>query len=310
MEKKILVAVDNSVHAMGAVHYAAQMAAVLPELGFTLLHVQPALSQYLTDEAKGKPSARRALEKLMTENDAKARETLEAAAQRMVRKGVQEGRIEQITTPRNKGVADDILALGSVKSYDAILVGRRGSSHLREWLMGSVTANLVEHSGVIPVWVIDGTVASTKVMLAADGSRSTLRALDHLAFMLSGRPSPKIHILHVRPRFKDYCEIVLEEDASRGAETVLRDEDQQCMDDFHRQALAVLGKNGIDQGALNVTTLDGKLSIPRSIRAYARDNGYGTVVLGRRGRSKSPFVGSVSRGLLQKADDMALWVVP
>jgi nucleotide-binding universal stress UspA family protein len=310
MEKKILIAIDHSPQSMEAVLYAARMAATITPSRFVLLHVQPALSQYLTEEARRKESARRTLEKLTAKNEAKSREVLDAAARRMVRQGVEESRVEVLTMPMSIGVADDILALGTAKHYDAILVARRGASSLQKWLTGSVTANLVEHSELIPIWVVDGTVSSDKILLAADGSQSALRALDHMAFMLSGHSTHAIHVLHIRPRFQDYCEIEMEEATTQDAETVLLNDDRHCMDNFYQQALALLEKNGMEKDRLKVDTLDGKLSVARSIQNYASDHTYGTVVMGRRGRSKSMFTGSVSRSLLQKADGMALWVVP
>jgi nucleotide-binding universal stress UspA family protein len=71
-----------------------------------------------------------------------------------------------------------------------------------------------------------------------------------------------------------------------------------------------LKKNNVDSSRLELATLDGKLSVTRSILNYAQDNGFGTIVMGRRGRSDSSFFGSVSRGLLQKAEGYAMWVVP
>ncbi|MGD8835815.1 MAG: universal stress protein [Desulfobacteraceae bacterium] len=310
MEKQILVAVDNSRQSLETIDYAAQMTATIAPVAYTLVHIQPALSQYLADEAHRKHSARIALEKVMAQNEEKANQTLETAARRMAAGGVDQDRIRRLTLPRNTAVADDLLALGTAKSCDAILVGRRGASYMRQWLMGSVTANLVEHSDVIPIWVVDGTVTSDKILLAADGSQSTLRALDHIAYMLSDQPAPALHLLHVRPRLQDFCEIELTDDSLQAAENVLRDEDQHCMTDFYSQAMAVLQKNGIDKERVSFVTVDGKLTVTRSILGYARGNGIATVAMGRRGRSGSTFFGSTSRGLLQKAEDMALWVVP
>jgi nucleotide-binding universal stress UspA family protein len=259
MEKKILVAIDNSRPSIETVDYAAGIAGAISPVKFDLLHIQPTLSQYLTDEAQRKQSARKALEKVVAQNVKKAEETLETAARRMVAKGVEENRIARMTLPRNTGVADDILALGTAKSYDAILVGRRGASYIRQMLMGSVTANLVEHSSIIPVWVVEGTVAAGKVLLAADGSQSTLRALDHLAYMLSAQPTLSLELVHVRPRIQDFCEIAVEEATTQDAESVLLNEDRHCMDNFYSQAIAVLKKNGVDEKRLKIVTLDGKI---------------------------------------------------
>jgi nucleotide-binding universal stress UspA family protein len=311
MEKKILVALDNSMQAIETIDYAAEIYKTIAPARFTLLHIQPALSQYLTDEAQHKQSAQLALKKVMAENRNKAQKTLEKAARRMIGKGMDDSLVECMTLPRNIAVADDILALGTAKSFDAILVGRKGASYLRQWFMGSVTANLVEHSAFTPIWVVDGSVpAASKVLLAADGSHATLRALDHLAYMLSNQQEAVVHMLHIRPSLQDFCEIVVEEEQTRSAETLIFNEDQGCMDDFFHQAMAVIKRNGMAEDRMKIVTLDGKLSITGSILRYAGDNGFGTVVFGRSGQSKSAFFGSVSRGILQKAEGMALWVVP
>jgi nucleotide-binding universal stress UspA family protein len=302
MEKKIVIPIDGSVHAMEAVDYASRMTEVIPRLRFVLLHIQPPLSQYLTEEARKKTKARLELETLIRKNEAKAREILEKTAQRMIRKNVDAAHIEQVTRPRQTGVADDILAL--------ILVGRRGASYLREWLMGSVTANLVENAKVTPVWVVDGNVRNTEIILAADGSQTSLRALDHLAYILSGGPDRKIHVLHARPRFQDFCEITLEEETVKNAEAVFFKDDQRCMRDFLQQAESVLEKNGFGRNQIELQTIEGNLSIAQSLMKYSRDNNFGTIVLGKRGQSRSLFTGSVSRGLLNKTNRAALWVVP
>jgi len=310
MEKRILLAVDGSINSMEAVHYAAQMKDTISDVRYALMVIQPVLSQYLLEEAQIKPQARAALEKAIKANKAKAVEILTQVAERMILRGVDENRIEQLTKARDTGVAADLLVTGEAKPYDAILVGRRGASYLREWVLGSVTANLVEHSKQIPIWVVDGAAKSSDVLLAADGSRASLRALDHMAFMLAAQENRLLNVLHVRPRFQDYCEIDLEAAFAKDAHEAILDKDRQCMDDFNDQALAILEKYNIDANRFKVSHLDGRLSISRSVIQYAGDHHIGTIVIGRRGTNKNPFTGSVSRSILNKAKDIALWVVP
>jgi len=310
MEKHILIAIDQSRPSIDVVNYASQLNTAISPITFTLLHVQPAISTYLTDEVQRKPSARRAVEKIAAENEKKSTALLEEAAQRLTSKGVDEAKIHSMTLPRVKGVADDILAYASAKMVDAILVGRRGTSYLKQWLVGSVTANLVEHSQVIPIWVVDGKITSSDILLAADGSQSALRALDHLSFMLSAQSQNAIKLVHIRPLLQDYCEIKLDEDDAKAAQSILWDDDQHCMDDFHNQATAVLKKNGLESSRMELETIEGSLSITRAIIGHARDHGFGTIVTGRRGRGQSSFIGSVSRGMFQRFENMALWIVP
>jgi nucleotide-binding universal stress UspA family protein len=310
MEKSILIAIDNSRISIDIATYVSQIAKTIEPVAFTLFHVQPAISTYLTDDAQHKPSARHALEKAVSKNEKKSEELLETVAQRIISKGVDESAIQKMTLPRSKGVADDILAYASVKMVDAILVGRRGASYLKQWFVGSVTSNLLEHSQVIPIWVVDGKANSGDILFAADGSQSSLRALDHLSFILSGQPSATIRLVHIRPLLQDYCEINIDADEAEAAQSLLWDDDQHCMENFYNQAMTVLQKNGMDRSQLQLDTLDGNISVARAITRYAKSNNFGTIVMGRRGRGKNSFFGSVSRSVFQRAEDMALWVVP
>ena len=52
MEKKILLAVDGSNHSARAVDYASEMFTHGKDFFYTILHVQPMISEYLLDEAK------------------------------------------------------------------------------------------------------------------------------------------------------------------------------------------------------------------------------------------------------------------
>ena len=67
------------------------------------------------------------------------------------------------------------------------------------------------HSTVIPVWVIDGDVTSTRFIVAVDGSVSSLGATDHLCFMVGENPKIKVTLFHVVPRLRDYCMIDFDE---------------------------------------------------------------------------------------------------
>jgi nucleotide-binding universal stress UspA family protein len=310
MQKHILIAVDESIHTTHALHYVAKAGCVIPELHFSLVHIQPALSQYLIEEARLKPRARQALESAGRAHEAKAHEILNRASDRLTQKGIAQDHIDRKSIPRVAGVAADILIAGQAKPFDAIVVGRRGASQLREWLVGSVTASLIEHSKVIPIWVVDGEPAAANVLMAADGSRASLRALDHLAFMLSGQEKQHIHVLHVRPRFQDFCDIELEPDTATLVKDAYLDDDKACMNDFYPRAIDVLKKNGISKERLAIKTIEGSLSIPKAILTQVRKNNVGTVVMGRRGRSKSKFAGSVSHRLIQTIENCALWIVP
>jgi nucleotide-binding universal stress UspA family protein len=176
--------------------------------------------------------------------------------------------------------------------------------------MGSVSAHLIENSPVIPVWLVDGAVRSTRVMAAVDGSESALRAVDHMAFMLSGNPEVRFCFFHVTPRLKEYCEIHFDVQQGGGLEKIIARGDRRCMDDFFPAALAKLRAAGFREEQVETRTATALVSVGETILEAAREGGFGAIVMGRRGMNKSFFGGKASYTVSHKLADAALWLVP
>lgn len=310
MQKKVAIAIDGSQASKDALNYAAMLYSRVPEMRFVLLHIQPSVSLYLVEEAERKAAARRTLEKITKAHRQAALQTLETLAEHMTAKGVAREHIEHKTQPRITGVADDLINLCQTNGYDAILVGRRGIGRLQEWIAGSVTTNLVEHSQITPLWIVDGKISADRILLAADGSQGALRALDHVCFMLSDSSPLLLDIIHVQPLFSDYCSIDINQEVSESAQEFILSGDRHCMDDFFIQAQALMQKYGIAKNSVRFFTETKQVSTANTILKALQNGTHGTVVLGRRGNSRSLFTGSVGRKLLQKISNRAVWIVP
>jgi nucleotide-binding universal stress UspA family protein len=310
MQKKILVAVDDSPHSRQAVDYAARMKTLIPGLGFTLMHIQPPVSQFLLDEAQRSSQAQAELNRAAARNAEAARGLLAKFKDLMVRAGVPEAEIDLLTLPRHMGLAKDILDQAEGGLFDAVLLGRRGISSVQQMFLGSVSAHLIQNSALIPVWLVDGAVSSKQVLAAVDGSESALRAVDHLAFMLSGNPEVRIRFFHVAPRLKDFCEVDFAQKPAEGLEALIAQGDQRCMDDFFSAALAKLQSAGFQEKQIETQTQATLVSVGETILSAAREGGFGTLVMGRRGMNRSFFGGKVSYYVSQKLSDAALWLVP
>jgi nucleotide-binding universal stress UspA family protein len=307
--KKILLAVDDSQHSRQAVSYAVNLSAMVNDLHYVLFHVQPVISEFLLQDAKKSARAQAELDKLKQKSQDRGQQLLSAHKAEMVRHGISESRIELISQPRTEGAARDILVFAEKNRYDAILVGRRGATFLLETFMGSVTASLVENSRVIPVWLVDGDVSADRVMIAADGSESALRAVDHLAFMLSGNSEVTITLLHVRPKVQDFCEIDFDPDTADVEDVVVQGA-KRCIDQFYVHARKQFAEAGIAEHQLEIKTVDRLYNVAKTILSEAQTGNYGTVVIGRRGIEKSFFLGRISRYVLNKLSNAALWLVP
>jgi nucleotide-binding universal stress UspA family protein len=311
MEKKILLAVDDSQHARNAVEYAVRVSSVAKNLTYTLYHVQCPVSQYLVDEAKSSLKARAALDKLLQKNADTSGKMLEKFKELMIDLGIDEKRIGTLTVTRKMGLAKDIIELAQEKRYDAIVAGRRGLGKVQEVLMGSASKNLVEHSRVVPVWVVDGNVSekTQKIMIAIDGSESSLRAVEHFCFVIGHNPNLFITLFHVATGdYGDHCPVHFDETDTDLREMIVKGA-QKCVEKFMAHALNQFSQAGIDKKHLQIKKVNHS-SIGKAIIDEIHSGGYGTVVIGRRGINKAFFMGSVSNYVLERASGLALWLVP
>jgi len=309
MDKKILLAVDDSAHSKRAIQYVGMMSTQIENLNYVLFNVLPAVSQYLLDEARKNLQDRAKLNEMVKKNTDNAHRMLEDYKTEMVRMGVSEDSISTITRIRMKGVAKDMLDFGQEKLYDGIVVARRGLSALQEVFMGSVTNDIIEHSKVIPVWLVDGRVSSSKIMLAVDGSESSLRAVDHLCFMLGGNPDVKITLLHVVTGAKDYIGIDFDE-GDKDIEKIIQQESRESIDNFYARAHKRFSESGLTESQVEIKVEKRRSKPGKAILEASEKENCGTVVIGRRGVSNSFFMGSVSRYVINRTSNRVLWVVP
>jgi len=310
MQKEILIAVDDSVHSQYAVQYALSMAAITKNQTYTLLKIQPTISQYIMEEAQRNPVERTKLKQIMQKNSEKAQKVLDRFKNRMIDFGIDQSRIKTVNRIRIDGIAKDILDYALEKKPDAIVVGRRGISKVQEMMMGSVTGKLMEHSAVTPIWIVDDNVEFSKIMLAVDGSESSLRAVDHVSFMLQGNSDVTITILHVTPKFGDVnpIDFDIQEDGKIG-ELIIRGEKRR-IDNFFAHASEIFNKAGISTDQLQIRNAKCNVNVNKTIINEARKSDCKTLVVGRSGMNKSFFFGSVSRYVVEKTSGFAIWLVP
>ncbi len=309
MKRKILVAVDDSFQSKCCIRYLAKLVRIVPHLHFTLVHVQPGISQFLIEEARRDTAARVELKKIERRNREAAERLLEHVKGQMAESGIAGDRVQTRTLAKNLGVAKDIIELAQEGRYDAIAAGRRGLTGIQELFLGSLTAKLVEHSPVIPIWIIDGEIPNPKILLAADGSESAFRALDHVCFMLGENPDARLTLFHVTPQLGDYCRIDFAEPDPE-IEQFIVEGDKRCIADFYAHATKTCRISGISEDRVEIKQSRRRVWVGRAIVEEARKGGYGTVVVGRRGTGKSFFMGSVSRYVMAKAANRAVWLIP
>ena len=309
MEKKILLAVDDSRHSKNAIHYAVNVSSFVKNLHYVLFNVQPVISLFLKEEARKSLMAKSKLENVVKKNKEAALNLLESYKDEMVEMGIDSNRIETVTLTRKLGLGKDIIDFAQDRNFDAIVVGRRGLSRLQEMYMGSVTSNVLEHSRVIPVWLVDGNVSSTEILVAIDGSESSLRTIDHVSFMISNNPDVHLTLLHVTNNARNYCGIDLDEESIPELKEIIALGDKACIEQFFPLAKKKFDDAGISQDQIEMKTVMGGRQVGKVILDVALKENYGTVIIGRRGVNKAFFMGSVSRYIINRISNRALWIV-
>ena len=308
MEKKIMALVDDSLYSKRAIEYLALMDKVISEAKYILFNVQPTISEYLMRDAHFDKDARIKLNKLREKNKQESEKLLKEYKEVMVKKGIDESRIETVTVPRVMDIVKDTLSFAKQANCDAILIGKRGVSKLEEIFTHSISSFLLEHIQTIPLWAVTEEVTSTNVAVAIDGSESALRAVEHIGFIFENNPDVNITLLHVTPRLRDYCPIEFGEENE--VEELVVKGDKRCVESFFVHAKRILENAGIKDYQLEIKEIPSMINIARTIVNEVENGNYGTLVLGRNGIGGSFFVGSVSRYCFYNVTKSAVWIVP
>jgi nucleotide-binding universal stress UspA family protein len=146
MGRKILMAVDDSIHSERMVKYAARMCSAANNVTYTLFNVQPQVPHILIESAEANPQTRAAVDELVRKNVDTGRYLAKKFKDLVVREGIPENRIETVSALMQQGLAKDILNRAEHGSYDAIVLARRGLTPSRDFFIGTVAAKVVEHA--------------------------------------------------------------------------------------------------------------------------------------------------------------------
>jgi nucleotide-binding universal stress UspA family protein len=309
LTKMVVVPVDGSDNGQRSLDYLELIYGNKHNLEVTLKHVLPSLPPILTDDRSMKRETAVKLKTLENKSIRVAEKILAKAKSVLVQKGFDEGRVQTVFRKKDLGVAQDICTWVESKRADAVLITTRGRSRLEAFFMGEVSAKLLEYCRVCPVWIVEGAVTSNKVLIAIDNSENALRAVDHAGFMLSGTDC-KVTLFHTMRHLRRFVPLEVLEEAPE-LEELWKSKAGQEIEPYMKKAKEMLLDAGLSETQVSEKVVDGSRSAASDILEEARSNGYGTIVLGRRGLSgvKEFFMGSVTSKVLQDSVGLAVWIV-
>ena len=309
LTKMIVIPVDGSENALRSLDYLHLIYGSDHNLEVTLKYVLPSLPPVLADNRSMDRETATKLKIIENKSIRLAEKILTQAKNFLLEKGFDSERVQTVYKKKESGIAQDICRWVESKRADAVLISSRGRSRLEAFFMGEVSSKLLEYCRVCPVWIVQGQVKSNRVLIAVDNSENALRAVDHAGFMLSGTDCP-VTIFHTMRHLRRFVPQEVLDEAPE-LEELWKTKAGQEIEPFMKKAKEMLVKAGLSESQISKKIVDGSRSAASDILEEARNNQYGTIVMGRRGISgvQEFFMGSVSSKVLQNATGMAVWIV-
>ena len=309
LTKMLVIPVDGSENALKSLEYLHLIYGNHHNLDLTLKYVLPSLPPLLTNNRFMDREAATKLKTIENKSIRLAEKILTQAKNFLIDKGFDGERVQTLYKKKESGIAQDICQWVESKQADAVLIASRGRSRLEAFFMGEVSSKLLEYCRVCPVWIVQGQVKSKRVLIAIDSSENALRAVDHAGFMLAGTDCP-VTLFHTMRHLRRFVPLELLDEAPE-LEQLWKTKAGEEIEPFMTKAEEMLVRAGVRESQISKKIVDGSRSAASDILAEARNNQYGTIVMGRRGISgvQEFFMGSVSSKVLQNSTGMAVWIV-
>lgn len=292
--KKILLAVDGSDRSLEAVRYVSKIPS-FSEMGVVLFHDFGKVPEHYWDMEREASPAWKLHELAAWESEYKKmiQNHMERAKKTLWRAGFPKDKVKVKIHERKKGIARDI-AKEANRGYSCVVVGRKGMSQIKDLVLGSVSTKLIEKLSFVPLVVVGKNPKPGTLLLALDGSENSMRTVNYLAANL-GNSDFEVTLIHV----------------IRGNNGVRITEAKEAITEVFDEAKSRLTESGFESNQITTRIITGAHSRAGAILKEAKEGGYGTIVVGRRGLShgRDFFIGRVSNKLIHMAKNQAVWVV-
>jgi nucleotide-binding universal stress UspA family protein len=305
--KKLLVAVDGSEYALEAVRYVSKIAP-FKKMQVVLFHVYeklPALYKDLERKTQFDHRMAREIDALAMRQEAALQEYMQRANQILLDAGFSPDATGEKTCVEEKGIARDIVSEAQ-SDYSGVVIGRKGISDYEDLVLGSISTKLIEKIDFVPLLVVGKGAKPGKILLALDGSEGAMEAVDYVGKTVGGSDFEVslIHVIRGGEALKSGYHLIVPTNE-------YIEEARGHISANFEEAKSRLIELGFKPNQISTKIITGVYSRAVAIFEEAKEGGYGTIVVGRRGLSKVRefFMGRVSNKLIQLAKGQAVWVV-
>ena len=305
-KQKILVPVDGSDRALNTVKYVARFNP-FRNMDIVLFHVFSSVPEGYWDLEKDPRSTStvRQVKSWEVQQRKNMEKFMENASQVLLKVGFSSESITIKIQNRKKGIARDIIREAR-NGYAAIVTRRRGMTGLRRIVLGSIATKLVEKLTFVPLILVGKRTPNNKILLAFDGSENAASALEFVGSLFGGFDY-EVSLFHVirsngegQP---EYQHIFSSKEYTRAA--------RKEMSETLKAAQTKLIDMGLTTDKVSTQIAEKAISRAGAIADRAKQEDFGTIVMGRRGHSRIRdfFIGRVTNKVVHMARDRTVWVI-
>jgi len=304
--KKILVPIDGSDRALNTVRYVARVEP-FRQMDIVLFHVFSSVPEGYWDLEKDPRSTStvRQVRSWEIEQRKKIKPYMEQARQFLLKAGVPPESIIIKIQDRKKGIARDIIREAR-NGYEAVVTRRRGLTGLRRIVLGSVATKLLSQITFLPLILVGKLTLSHKILLPFDGSENAVNAAKFAGALLGGfdYEASLFHVIRSNGPGKSKHRHIF---SSKEFAKVVSKE----MTSSLKTAQSELIHAGFKANKVSAQIDTSAVSRAGAIVDRAKQENFGTIVMGRRGHSsvRDFFVGRVTNKVIHMARDRTVWVV-
>ena len=312
MERKVLVALDNSEYYREMVAYLAALFADQPEVSLHLLGVAPCPCDDAGRDWLDQQELLTIIDETTRKGFVKRKQHMHQARETFLHRGFDPARVSAEVRLCRVGIAADILHQARQGEYDVLAMGKRDITLLEKMIAGSVSTEVLDKHDDLPVWVLTGDIGSARFLVPVDCTPHTLDAVDHLAFILQDNPHAEITLFHS-------CALLAGEHITPREEFHGKWGEEWCdrhlrgEEDGHFHFAAaeqILREGGFPAARIHRLKSDRGIEPGQMIVHHVKHDGFGTIVMGRRRKDvgKGIFRG-VSDRVLANVNNVAVWIV-
>ena len=292
---KILVAFDGSDLAMEAVKYVAAM---MPSQStkVVLFHIETKMSNSFWKvehdmDFRFKGDNIRAC---IAQQHKRINSSMEKAQEILIAAGFDSGNVSKKIQAKELGIVGDIFR-ESHHGYNAVVMGRKGESKIKDMLVGSVPNKLLKKIQGVPLIIVGGALKQDRVLVSFDGSKEVMRAVQSMSTLI-GASDCKISFCHMA-QGKPTPEVA--------AET------RKKIEPMINKAKEYLVDAGFSFNQIAFEIVEAPYDLSDSIVEKANKDRYDTIVIGRRGLSiYQEFISRrVGNKVFQQAQHLTVWVL-